>query len=102
MARAGHADRLVQTFTRDHEHSYLSDAAYATLLQSLKAWVERGEKPTPAGIAAACPALEPRFPGCRFEPAYRPAPLDTRITVRQRPQPTAAPAPDAPRHADAG
>lgn len=102
MARAGRADRLVQTFTHDREHSYLSDAAYATLLQSLKAWAQHGKKPTPAGIAAACPALEARFPGCRFEPAYRPAPLDSRITVRQRPQPTAATAPDARRPADAG
>jgi alpha-beta hydrolase superfamily lysophospholipase len=99
MSRAGRADRLVQTFTRDREHSYLSDAAYATLLQSLKAWVQRGEKPTPAGIAAACPALEARFPGCRFEPAYQPAPLDSRVTPRERP--TAAKAAGAPRRADA-
>lgn len=102
LARAGRADRLVQVFTRDHEHSYLSDAAYATLLQSLKAWAQRREKPTPAGIAAACPALEARFPGCRFEPDYRPAPLETRITVRQRPPPTSAQAPGARRPADAG
>ncbi len=85
MARAGRADRLVQTFTRDHEHSYLSDPAYATLLQALMRWVDDGVKPTPAAIAAACPAQEARFgAGCRFEPAYRPAPLDTRVTPRER------------------
>ncbi|WP_374566371.1 hypothetical protein [Ideonella sp.] len=84
VARAGRADRLVQTFTRDREHSYLSDAAYATLMQALLRWVDQGDKPTPAGIAAACPALEARFgAGCRFEPGYRPAPLDTRIAPRQ-------------------
>ena len=102
LARAGRADRLAQVFTRDHEHGYLSDAAYATVLQSLKAWAQRGERPTPAGIAAACPALESRFTGCRFEPAYRPAPLEIRITVRQRPPPTSAQAPGARRPADAG
>jgi pimeloyl-ACP methyl ester carboxylesterase len=85
MARAGRADKLVQTFTRDHEHSYLSDPVYPTLMQALLRWAEHGEKPTPAGIAAACPAMEVRFgAGCRFEPHYRPAPLDTRITPRQR------------------
>jgi hypothetical protein len=85
VAKAGRADRLVQTFTRDREHSYLSDAAYATLMQALQRWVDQGEKPTPAGIAAACPAFEARFgAGCRFEPGYRPAPLDTRITPRDR------------------
>lgn len=85
MARAGRADRLVQTFTRDHEHSYLSDATYVTLMQALLRWVDRGEKPTPAGIAAACPANEAAFgTGCRFDAGYRPAPLETRITPRQR------------------
>jgi hypothetical protein len=85
VAQAGRADRLVQTFTRDHEHSYLSDAAYVTLMQALLRWVDRGEKPTPAGIAAACPANEAALgAGCRFDPAYRPAPLPTRIAPRQR------------------
>lgn len=86
VASAGRADRLVQTFTRDHEHSYLGDVAYVTLMQALLRWVDQGEKPTPAGIAAACPANEGRFgAGCRFDAAYRPAPLDTRITPRRRP-----------------
>lgn len=85
VAKAGRADRLVQTFTRDHEHSYLSDPAYVTLMQALLRWVDKGEKPTPAGIAASCPAIETRFgTGCRFEPGYHPAPLDTRITPRDR------------------
>ena len=86
VSRAGRAERLVQTFTRDKEHSYLSDPVYASLLQALMRWVDQGEKPTPAGIAAACPALEARFgPGCRFEPAYRPAALETRSMPRERP-----------------
>ncbi|MDB5847777.1 MAG: rane protein, partial [Rhodoferax sp.] len=83
MARGGSADRLVQTFTNDNEHSYLSDPAYPTLLAALLQWVERGEKPTPAGIAASCTGFEVRFGvGCRFLPGYRPAPLATRSPSR--------------------
>lgn len=85
VSKAGRSDRLVQTFTRDHEHSYLSDATYVTLMQALLRWVDHGEKPTPASIAAACPAHEPRHgPGCRFDPGYQPAPLATRITPRRK------------------
>ena len=86
VARAGRSDRLVQTFTRDRDHSYLGDVAYATMLQALMRWIEQGEKPTPQSIAAACPALEARYgAGCRFEPGYRPAPLEARVAPRQRP-----------------
>jgi len=85
VAATGRADRLVQTFTGDKEHSYLSDPVYASLVSALMRWVDQGEKPTAAGIAAACPSFEARFgPGCRFEPAYRPQPLDTRVAVRER------------------
>ena len=85
VARAGHTDHLVQTFTRDRDHSYLSDVVYATLLQALMRWIEQGEKPTPEGIATACPILEVRFgAGCRFEPRYQPAPLDSRVAPRER------------------
>lgn len=86
MAQAGTADRLVQTFTDDSEHSYLSDPVYPTLVDALLQWVGQGVKPTPAGIAERCPQLEPAFgPGCRFLPAYRPAALDARTAPRQRP-----------------
>jgi alpha-beta hydrolase superfamily lysophospholipase len=86
MAQAGTADRLVQTFTDDNEHSYLSDPVYPTLVEALLQWVGQGLKPTPAGIAARCPQLEAAFgPGCRFLPAYRPAALDARTAPRQRP-----------------
>ncbi|HSV51423.1 MAG TPA: hypothetical protein VLJ57_04860 [Burkholderiaceae bacterium] len=84
MARAGNGERLVQTFTSDSGHSYLSDPVYPTLLAALLQWVERGEKPTPAGIAARCKALEAEFgPGCRFLPDYQPAPLASRVAPRQ-------------------
>lgn len=86
MQRAGTADRLVQTFTDDSEHSYLADPVYPTLVDALLGWVKDGRKPTPDGIAAACKQAESTFgPGCRFQPAYQPGELDTRVTPRERP-----------------
>jgi alpha-beta hydrolase superfamily lysophospholipase len=86
MQAAGAAHRLVQTFTEDSEHSYLSDPVYPTLLEALLAWVEQGRKPTPQSIAERCEAMKAPFgPGCRFLPGYEPAPLDSRVAPRQRP-----------------
>jgi pimeloyl-ACP methyl ester carboxylesterase len=83
MQRAGTADHLVQTFTDEHEHSYLSDAEYPALMEALLAWVAKGEKPTPQQVADRCTTLLPRFGGeCRFVPGYRPAPLSARVTPR--------------------
>ncbi|NYE24484.1 hypothetical protein [Pigmentiphaga litoralis] len=85
MTRAGTADHLVQTFTNDNAHSYLSDPAYVTMMSSLTKWVTQGTKPTPASVAAACPAFEAEYgAGCRFLPDYMPAALETRIPPRQR------------------
>jgi hypothetical protein len=86
MAAAGHADTLVQTYTSDREHSYLSDPTYAALMQALSAWVTDGTKPTPEGIAAGCEKARAVLGAtCRFEPGYRPAALETRVPPRQRP-----------------
>lgn len=85
MARAGTADHLVQTFTNDTSHSYLSDPAYVTIMSALNTWVTQGTKPTPQSISAACPAFEATYgAGCRFLPDYVPAALETRIPPRQR------------------
>jgi hypothetical protein len=83
MESAGAGDRLVQTFTADDGHSYLSDPAYPTLLAALTAWAKGGPKPTPAQIAEQCALFEPAFgKGCRFRPDFRPQPLATRVTPR--------------------
>lgn len=83
MEHAGTADHLVQTFTDDHEHSYLSDPDYPALLGALSAWAHGGPKPTPASVAAQCRVMESTFgPGCRFRPDYRPQPLATRVPPR--------------------
>ncbi|MFN3811343.1 MAG: hypothetical protein ACK4S6_12045 [Roseateles asaccharophilus] len=86
MARAGRAGSLVQTFSEDAEHSYLSDASYVALLEALKAWLREGRKPTPAAVAQGCERAQAKFPSsCRFRPDYQPAPLQTRVTPRLRP-----------------
>ena len=83
MEQSGSAGRLVQTFTNDAGHSYLSDPVYPTLFAVLLDWVERGEKPTPAGVAQRCRSFEAEFgPGCRFLPGYVPAPLEARVAPR--------------------
>jgi alpha-beta hydrolase superfamily lysophospholipase len=83
MTAAGNATHLVQTFTDEHEHSYLSDPEYVALMQSLLFWVVTGEKPTPEDIARHCTTLEPDYAGgCHFVPGYRPEPLSRRITPR--------------------
>jgi len=86
MKQAGTSAQLVQTFTDDGEHSYLSHPVYPTLVEALLQWVAQGVKPTPEGVAARCQQLQATFgPGCRFLPAYRPAPLEDRVAARQRP-----------------
>jgi pimeloyl-ACP methyl ester carboxylesterase len=85
MVRGGGADRLVQVFTSDREHSYLSDAQYVTVMRALLDWSERGEKPTPLAIAARCAAVEASFDpatGCRFVPGFAPRPLSERVPAR--------------------
>jgi hypothetical protein len=85
MARGGSAARLVQTYTDDHEHSYLSDVQYVAAVRALLAWVEHGDKPSPAALAERCKALETEWgAACRYRPDYRPAPLDSRVTPRER------------------
>lgn len=86
MDAGGSGERLVQTFTRSGTHSYISDATYPTLMNALLKWVQQGEKPTPAAVAAACPAQEATFgAGCSFAPDYVPAALETRVPARERP-----------------
>jgi hypothetical protein len=79
LEAAGTADRLVQTFTREKEHSYLSTPEYAALLQALMAWVDDKRKPSPASVAALCDAHARRYEGgCHFDVEFKPQPLEAR------------------------
>ena len=79
------ADRLVQTFTSDSDHSYQSDANYVAAMGSLVDWIDTGNKPSPASIAARCLTLSEAFDpvtSCRFQPEFRPRPLASRVPAR--------------------
>ncbi|MDQ2736049.1 MAG: hypothetical protein M3Y55_13910 [Pseudomonadota bacterium] len=85
MNRGGSGDRLVQVFSDDHEHSYLADAEYVAVMGALLDWVEHGDKPSPQSVASRCDAVDKAFDpatGCRFRPAFVPAPLDSRVPAR--------------------
>ena len=86
MRAAGTDQNLVQIYTEDREHSYLSDPVYPAVLQALLGWVEQGSKPTQQSVADACAAAQARFgPGCRMVVGFEPLPLDARVAPRQRP-----------------
>lgn len=83
--RAGTADRLVQTFSTEHEHSYLSTPAYAALLASLLEWVDAGKKPDAKSVAALCPKMRDIYGDqCRFDVNYKPQAYESRVYPRKR------------------
>lgn len=85
---AGTADQLVQVFSSEHEHSYLSDTEYVALFDQLLAWIDNGAKPTPQTVAQRCDALKARYDGdgkngCHLLPDYQPQPLEARVPARR-------------------
>ena len=86
MTTAGNGGRLVQAFVVSKEHSYWGDAHYPVLFEALLEWVEKGQKPTPAGIAQRCQqqqvARGAPVAACAFSPDYVPRPLETRVLPR--------------------
>ena len=83
MLAAGNGHRLVQTFVDSSEHSYWGDAHYPPLFEALLNWVDKGQKPSPAGVADRCRQLRTAQPAdCRFLPAFTPQPLASRIAPR--------------------
>lgn len=85
VAKAGHANNMVQLFTNDKEHSYLSDAQYVAAMNALLAWVDGGKKPTPVEVEKQCNALDAKWKpqsDCRILPEYKPASLSTRVPTR--------------------
>jgi hypothetical protein len=83
MQAAGNSSRLVQIFVDSSEHSYWGDAYYPPLFDELLKWAEKGERPTPAGVAERCRQMRVAQPAdCRFLPEYVPKALATRIPPR--------------------
>jgi alpha-beta hydrolase superfamily lysophospholipase len=80
---ADRGENLVQTFTRESDHSALSNAEYANSLAALDTWARTGWKPTPSSIARSCGAFDPLYGGgCFYDPAFRPAPFATQVRSR--------------------
>ncbi len=85
VAKAGHSGNMVQLYTNDKEHSYLSDAQYVAAMNALLAWVDGGKKPTPNDVEKQCKALDSKWDPsheCRIVPEFNPLPLSTRVPAR--------------------
>jgi hypothetical protein len=82
--RAGSGDRLVQAFTDENAHTGQSPPVLAAALDALMQWVEKGVKPTPQTIVAACTRWRGTFEGpCNYHPEFTPKPYGTRFYSRE-------------------
>ncbi|WP_328885061.1 hypothetical protein [Streptomyces sp. NBC_00316] len=79
-----HRDKnLVQTFTRESEHSELSNSEYANSISALDRWVRTGKRPTPRSIAASCPAFDRTYgTGCLYDADFHPSSYASRVSPR--------------------
>lgn len=85
VTKAGYANNLLQLYTDDKDHSYLSDAQYISAMNALLKWVDSQKKPTPHDIMQQCVTLDKKWnphSDCRFLPDYQPAPLSARVPAR--------------------
>ncbi|WP_051706779.1 hypothetical protein [Nocardioides aequoreus] len=80
---AGTARSLVQVFTRESEHSALSDSGYAAAVRALGRWADGGSKPTPRAVARGCERADATYgAGCFVDPAFRPGSYASRVEAR--------------------
>ncbi|GAA4011197.1 DUF6351 family protein [Allokutzneria multivorans] len=80
---AGTAGKLVQTFTRESEHSGLSNSEYATAISELAKWAGTGRAPAPTAISNACKGFDATYgTGCFFDPAYKPGDYASKVYAR--------------------
>lgn len=82
--RGGHREKyLVQTFTKESEHSGLSNSEYANSISALDTWVRTGKKPTPQSIAASCAAFDRTYgTGCFYNQDFHPDSYASRVNAR--------------------
>lgn len=80
---AGNADRLVQAYTDESQHTGQSAAEIAGALELLMQWIEMGYKPDASIIAEACGQLRSGFDGpCRYHPEFQPKAYGTKYYTR--------------------
>ena len=83
LDRAGTGRLLVQTFSNESEHSYLSDPQYPALFTALLDWIDKNQKPTPQTVATLCKGYEAAYGDtCKLLPDYASAPLASRVPPR--------------------
>ena len=81
---AGSLDRLVQAYTDEHDHNAQSAPELGAAFETLMQWAEKGTKPTPQTMLAACERLRATYDGpCRYRPGYEPKPYSTRYYPRE-------------------
>lgn len=82
--RGEHREKyLVQTFTKESEHSGLSNSEYANSISALDTWVRTGKKPTPQSIAASCAAFDRTYgTGCFYNQDFHPDSYASRVNAR--------------------
>ena len=82
--RAGSGERLVQAFTDEPLHTGQSAPELAAALDGLMQWIEKGDKPTPQSVVAACAHWRGTLEGpCRYHPDFAPKPYATRFYSRE-------------------
>jgi len=92
VAMAGSAALLVQSFTREQDHSKLATPEYAALFRAMMDWLNKGAKPSPATLAARCRDMVALYgEDCHFDPDFHPAPLASRVYARIKPPAAASP-----------
>lgn len=80
---AGRREKLVQVFVDEAAHSKLQTPQYPAALNALLAWIDRGDKPSPAGIATSCEKLIQTYrENCSFVTNYAPPPYASRVPTR--------------------
>jgi hypothetical protein len=86
VTKAGRQDRLVQSFTDEHEHSKEATPEYAALFRAMLGWIEEGKKPSVTSLTALCETARVTYgETCHFDPGYFPKPLSTRVYDRVKP-----------------
>ena len=72
----------MQTFTRESEHSGLSNSEYANSISALDTWVRTGKKPTPRRSRRPAGFDKKYGTGCFYDPGFYPGSYATRVNPR--------------------
>jgi hypothetical protein len=84
VGNAGNADRLVQAYTDEAQHTGQSAPEILAAIEMLMQWIEMDFKPDAAAIAEVCEQLRSGFDGpCRYHPDFQPKAYGTEYYTRE-------------------